>query len=289
MIISKLSSMIREYHDDNNNRDTGDNALNMVNGFCYIGTNELITPELKQSVSDKTCHIGVSGWHNFDIAWRTRSNRVILIDLNINQTKFMKWTLEYIISNDDRFKFIKNMINFIYDTRVNQSQEIREISRNNNYKNKRQLINLKLENHLNFHPNVSSDPSYKLLNHNNISKEDVEITEIKNEIIRHGSWLSNDDSYNYIRKLACDDMITIIHKNIIDIDPILQLLNNNSHHVGTFYISNVADYLSINDKHRLISIVNKLQNTKLIWSCRNKQLRQFVTNNYIYMLFNLIY
>ena len=61
----------------------------------------------------ETCHIGVSGYYNFDIAILRKSNRIIIFDNNEQQIKFMKQTLKSINISKNREEFINNMMSYL--------------------------------------------------------------------------------------------------------------------------------------------------------------------------------
>lgn len=108
-MIDPLSQKIRSFHNLNINK----------NDLCYIGTNDYglsrINKILRENNKEttETCHVGVSGYYNFDIAVLRKSNRIIIFDNNEQQIKFMKQTLKSINISKNREEFINNMMSYL--------------------------------------------------------------------------------------------------------------------------------------------------------------------------------
>lgn len=245
---------------------------------CYIGTNEIITkiPKVNKSYND-TVHIGISGWHNFDIMCNNKPNRGIIFDINIHQVKFIQITLQTILKSNNRNTFVNNIID--------------EINKLYSIKNKKlleynfELREKELWNHINFHLNITNDTSYdsynKILNSYDYDKE--EFVEIRHELFRKDSWLSTDDNYNYIHNLVVNNKIIVFQQNIIDhqnLKYLSQMLINNNIDVETLYISNV-EYIT--NKCKLFETIKLLTNinTIIIWSDINLQQHVDNINTYI--------
>jgi hypothetical protein len=253
-MIDPFSNKIRSFHNLNINK----------NDMCYIGTNdyglfriEKILREYNNRETTETCHIGVSGYYNFDIAVFRKSNRIIIFDNNEQQVKFMKQTLKSINISKNREQFINNMMLYL----------------NIKYKEYSILLNEKaLDFHkyktegMNFMINISEDDSYKNLK----LPDDVgteAISEIIYELERKGSWLSNDDSYNYIRKLVIKDHIAIFCEDIKSVDifkRISNILNNNNIFIDTLYLTNVKCYMENNEKLLYNQSLKYLSNNKTL-------------------------
>jgi len=253
---------------------------------CYIGTNEIITiiPKLNKSYDEKI-HIGLSGWHNFDIMCVNNPNRGIILDINSNQVNFMKYTLENISKSNNRQTFVDNIIDQLNKLYFIKYKKLLEIINH-------ELHEKELWNHINFHLNITDDVTYdkynKILNSYNYDKE--EFVEIRHELTRKGSWLSTDNNYNYINKLVLNNKIIVIQENIENykhFQYLSQMLINNNIDVETLYVSNVHGY--INNKNNLIETVKLLtdNNTKIIWSDINLQQKVGNTNSYIKTLIQL--
>lgn len=250
-MIDPLSQKIRSFH----NLDIHKNDM------CYIGTNDYglskVEKILKEYQTVEGCHIGVSGYYNFDIAVFRKSNRIIIFDNNNQQITFMKQTLKCINISKTREQFINNMMSYL----------------NIKYQEHSIFLNEKKYTHgkskidgMFFMINISEDDSYK-----DLKLPDDVGTEAINEIIyelgRKGSWLYNDDSYNYIRKLALKDHIAIFCEDIISVDTfkrIGNILNNNNVFVDTLYLTNVKGFLEYNDKLLYDQSVKYLSSNKTL-------------------------
>lgn len=291
-MISKIKSCNRTIMDKFSQKIRKCNDHNITNyQLCYIGTNEIISANLRKSEHNKKCHIGVSGWHNFDIIAQTYPNHAIIFDYNINQVKFMKWSIYYVNENVTRDKFLDHILSHIKSTVENQEREVqRKISQQPNGCIE-QLTYQFSSNDIRFYPNLSLDPSYSLYHQNFFNQKNIPLfeAEIRFEMIRINSWLSNDQSYNYVRQMIKNDKIAILCLDARNLEPISRLLNENFFLVDTFYISNVADYMKTEkDKNKLIENVNMITSneTKIIWSISSKNLKQYITNKVAYILFN---
>ena len=248
-----LSNKIRSFHNLNINK----------NDLCYIGTNDYglsrinkILREYNNKISE-TCHIGVSGYYNFDIAVFRRSNRIIIFDNNEQQIKFMKQTLRCIHMSKNREEFIHNMNSYLNIKYQEHSILLKE--------KQLDFKKSKIEGMF-FMINISEDEDYKNLKYDdNVGTE--AITEIIYELGRKGSWLFNDDTYNYMRKLVIKDHIAIFCEDIRSIDifkRISNILQNNNIFIDTLYLTNVIGYMDNNDKLLYNQTVEYLSNNKTL-------------------------
>lgn len=183
----------------------------------YIGTNEtgleqsrLILEQTKQS----NCHIGVSGFYNFDIGYWRKSNFVIIFDINPNQIFFLTKSIQILCQSPNRRTFVDTLIDQISD--------------------------------LSFSINISTDKSYARLKQMDDSNPVVgdEIVQLIYELNRPGSWLATDDSFDHIRKLALNDQISLFCEDIRSIDRLGHILRQNHVVVDTLYLSNVYDWMA---------------------------------------------
>ncbi len=196
---------------------------------CYIGTNEQnLSPSKKllESIEkpSNSCHIGISGWHNFDIMAYRKSDRAIIFDYNLYQVIFMRQTLIAISENPTRQEFVDNIKEYI-EYKINEAQ----IKMKDNDKCVCMI----------FFPNISNDPSYQLLHKANT------LEEVTYELHRTGSWLASDDAYAHIRQLIQTDKIAIFGEDIRRVQTfarVKNLLRNNDISVDTLYLSNVHDW-----------------------------------------------
>jgi len=252
-MIDPLSQKIRSFH----NLDINKNDL------CYIGTNdyglariEKMLKEYNNHDREETCHIGVSGYYNFDIAVFRKSKRIIIFDNNEQQIKFMKQTLKCINISKNREQFINNMMAYL-----NLKYEEHSI-----LLNEKDIFSRKGIIGMFFMININEDDSYKNLKYDDNPGTEA-ISEIIYELGRKGSWLYTEDNYNYVRKLALKDHIAIFCEDITSIDifrRIGNILNNNNVIVDTLYLTNIKSYLDINNKLSYNQSVKYLCNSKTL-------------------------
>jgi hypothetical protein len=273
-MVDTLSRKIREKH----NYD-----LNIKN-YCYIGTNEtnllLTIKSLKQETENNLhkCHIGISGWYNFDIIYMRNSNRGIFFDCNSNQITFLKWTLINIKDSYSRNDFINKMEEYINMMNNIYSEEHKIIVKNYGYNDNNWTNAARNKIHetcILFYPNISEDILYS-----NFTITSNVADEIKYELIREGSWLSTEESYQYIRKLVLADKIAVLCEDIRNkstFEYIANILYENNVIMDTIYLSNIADYIS---DYELISFINMFQrdNPHVIWCKSDVSLKQRVTS-----------
>jgi hypothetical protein len=239
-----LSKKIRSFH----------NINICKHDLCYIGTNDenlsrkerILCSYKKHNNLDKNCHIGVSGYYNFDIIIFRKSDRCIIFDNNDQQIKFMKQTLNNINISPNRSEFIVNMINYLNMKKQEHSILMGETD-NKTFKN------FKIKG-LSFMHNISYDESYKNLETQyDKTDNDVALTELIYELNRKGSWLSSEESYNYIRYLSLNDRISIFCEDILSINVfkrINNILQNNSIRIDTLYVTNVEGWVDEKDKDK---------------------------------------
>jgi len=232
-----LSKIIRSYH----------NTEIIKIDACYIGTNEQNLSMTEKLISEHQytgCHLGVSGYFNFDVAWWGKSNRIIICDINPHQVIFLKQTLKIMCESNNRTIFFDRMTKYLDLKLQEHNVEIREKS----YLGYELLT-------MRFYPNISNDNSYA----NDMDMDN----QVKYELARKGSWLSNENSYNYIRKLALGDLIAVFCEDIRCVNVFQKLRSlfiENQIRIDTIYLSNVYDFLDSEDKlrynHNIKSIIN---------------------------------
>jgi len=250
-MINPLSQKIRTFH----NLDINDGNL------CYIGTNDYGLSEVEKILKNhpnneiNTCHIGVSGYYNFDIAVFRKSERIIIFDHNPQQVKFMKQTLKIINISKNREEFLNNMISYL-----NIKQQEHSIVLNEKEFNRGKS---KIET-MSFMINISEDDSYnKIKFEDNVTIDAID--QIIYELERKSSWLSTDFSFNYIRKLSLKDHIAIFCEDIKSIHVFKRINNillNNNIFVDTLYLTNVKGYLLDKDKLLYDETLKYLSNDK---------------------------
>ena len=102
------------------------------NTGIYINTNERGVIDTSSALDKipritKSCHIGFSGWHNFDIMAQRCSDRGIICDLNPENALFLYFVLFYVRTCTNRFDFIERINQFIKENsyagaRINTSE-----------------------------------------------------------------------------------------------------------------------------------------------------------------------
>lgn len=146
----------------------------------YITTNESKADESISQLMQKpriahACHIGFSGWHNFDIMAARHSEYGLICDFNPNNKKFIEATLLGLKKTKSREEFIE-VIGFGCDKIFQGGIDF-------------------------FSPNMSSelDGEDKIL---------LPSEEISRDATKERSWLFSDESFNYIKELAVHGRIT---------------------------------------------------------------------------------
>ena len=234
-----LSCAIRELHD-----------LNLLVGtFIYVVSNEIISPSVRNVLAktqklENACHLGFSGWYNFDIAVVRQSARIIICDINPNQISFLKRTLIMMIESTTREQFVETILVYI-------KQEIQ----------KRIESKLAVKHHK-FHAEFKTfDVNLLYLDSGKADITDV----VPNELTRPYSWLSSNHSYNYIRNLAMNDRIAVLATDIANINVFSRIRDIlDGYQIDTLYISNIPSCLS--QKFVLFDILKILQPKIVIWA-----------------------
>lgn len=225
-----LSKRLRRFDND---KITMSNS----NGI-YINTNEHEVKATAVTLSqlpliDHSCHIGFSGWHNFDIMAQRNSSRGIICDLNPENALFLSLVLFNIRQCNSRFEFIDKISHFI---NTNRYDGLRSNKDREPWLGTVNALSIK------FSLNVSEEPPYS--QHYSI-KEEVPL-----ELKRETSWLYTDARYEYIRKLALSDKIALITEDICKTDTfagIAQMLKENMIQIDTVYVSNIAEWVDSED------------------------------------------
>lgn len=214
-------------------------------GGVYITTNESNLPAVRKILLNtpkvsESCHIGFSGWYNFDIMALRESAYGLICDFNPENKIFLEKTLELLKSSQTREIFVKAIRQYI------QSTPIR------------------------FEFNVGDESS---------AQDSDE--EVRNELTREGSWLSNDKGFEHIKTLAKQDKIAVITQNICNshqFQKIAKIYQDNGISIDTLYLSNIWSPVSMEGekaKKSYLSTVHYLikPNTKII-NCISGDLQQ---------------
>lgn len=249
-----LSKRIRENFDNSNLSFPDDHFYEV-----YINTNEIGIEDVHEILKDipmmtEGCHIGFSGWHNFDIMAKRRSGRAIICDINPENALFLHQVLDILRRSENRDNFIEEIVAFIEKYKYSYSCNPDD-----------------LELSINFACNVSDDALY--LSCDTISDE------IAIELKRPSSWLFSQDQYDHIRKLALNDRIALITQNICNSEifkKLAKLLNDNNIPVDTLYLTNIAYYMKGSNIKLFLQTIETLSasDTILITTEPNKILVQ---------------
>lgn len=254
-----LSRKIRMLHNDQiNNRDC-----------CYIITNETGLEDIQEKLRlcniAMSCHLGVSGWYNFDLMCITKSSRGIILDYNCNQVSFLKQTLIILKNSYYRACFVEDFIKYLRAMENRMAEVRRQIVHDYGFHNQNIAYNILHDSCTLFYINIKDgrDP----------------IEQVNHELIRNGSWLSTDNNYNYIRNLALQDKICVICEDITNTSNmrrILDLLDWNGITLNTVYLSNAMDYIpDENITSETISLF-KRDNSKIIYTNHKSGLKQCI-------------
>lgn len=201
----------------------------------FINSNECNMKQVEEqllshSLADKKCHVGVSGWHNYDIAAITRPSYLIVGDVSKKTLDFHAASIEFLKSSQTREEFIQKMAKQLLS---DSSEPLTEA----NFKDHFQLIvwdqdhPIKMED---YYKN-SSEPLY----------EKVE-NALKMEMNRPGSWLFTEEKFRFIQKQAIDGKILSHSVNLVDPESFQSFstkLNNVCSSIHTLYLSNAQDWI----------------------------------------------
>lgn len=205
-----------------------------INGNCadvYIGSNEEDRQETFNSLANSlptttSCHIGFSSWFNFDIIFKRKSSRAVLIDFNPRTKAFLQETLNLVMTSGDRNEFAGRISQHIAKDKYNYS------------------------------PNVSEEVEYSYQPEEEVFVEQT----IPN------NWLNSDEGFNYIKTLAKEGKIAIITENICSDEKmkrISSVIKENGYFVDTLYVSNIAKYMTTEtDRNFYIRSINHLSGSK---------------------------
>lgn len=222
----------------------------------YINTNEERARESLVHLRNipriaSGCHIGFSGWHNFDIIAQRKSQRAVICDLNPENALFLHHILEILRECNDRQDFVCKATNYIK-------------------KNQYPLTSAPKAESIHFEINISEDILYS-----NVMKPHHEVAL---ELEREFGWLGSEENFLYLQTLAKEDKIVLITENITAVETfskIFNLLQVNGIQIDTVYTSNISHYLE-QDKEQIgfVQTISKLladRETILIDAPQNTQ------------------
>ncbi|KTD57674.1 hypothetical protein [Legionella shakespearei] len=200
----------------------------------YINTNERGSAETARTLAQKplitqACHIGFSGWHNFDIMAQRLSTRALICDINPENALFLYHVLKLVGRYTDRQEFVRQMSQFVKKSHY--------VGARKNIGRDPWLYSIESTS-ISFSLNVSEEPPYD--DHYSVFEE-VEL-----EFQRPTSWLFTDERYAHIRRLALTDKIALITESICAVETfasIAKLLRENSVQIDTVYVSNISEWI----------------------------------------------
>lgn len=178
----------------------------------FLGTNEVDTAksaEFLSSIPNQLggCHIGFSGWHNFDIMVMRQSRLGVICDINPRNTLFLEAMLGLVRTAENCQDFINKAIEYIHIT----------------------------DKLFKFSPNINDqDEFYKQIE----SLSD----EVEAELRRPSSWLYEESRFEYIKKLALADKIALVTRDIRhtqQFEQLCKLLGEHQVPIDTVYVSNI--------------------------------------------------
>lgn len=208
----------------------------------YINTNELGSTDTATALAKipliiQPCHIGFSGWHNFDIMAQRFSERALICDINPENALFLYYVLKNVRLCKNRFEFIKQMSLFIKEKQYVGSRE---------NKDRNPLWGQVGPSSINFSLNVNEEEPYT--DHFSV------VEEVELELQRTTSWLYTDERYAHIKKLAQGDKIALITENICAAESfadIARILRDNAIQVDTVYVSNIGEWMNTEKERNL--------------------------------------
>lgn len=209
----------------------------------FLRTNEKNTQGAAKRLNEKkktanSCHIGFSGWHNFDIIALRQSTYGIICDCNPANEILINRTIEILRLSKNRFDFVKKITPFIEEAELKY----------------------------NFVP---------IDNGNLIAADDV-----KGELIREGSWLSENKKFEHIKMMALKDKISAKTVNILTTSiftKIASLLRDNAIDIDTVYISNICNYMNTEERKKAFqtTLDKIIQLDTLIINCPENRFTSF--------------
>lgn len=210
----------------------------------YLTTNESNSRSIQQiikqgSFKEKGCHVGFSGFHNFDIMAARQSVRGLIFDFNPWNALLLDHALSLMLRCRSRQEWLIEFSKTVKDLESCQSQ------RHPSY----------------FSPNVNDEADFAWQKGCGNT-----IEELENEFQREGSWLSTEENYQYIKKLAEAGKIVCITEDIRNtrtFEKVACLFKEHGEPIGTLYISNICKYMETEeDKAAFKNTVKALAQTK---------------------------
>lgn len=201
------------------------------------------------SFNPSGCHVGVSVWHNYDIAAATRPEKLVIADFAQVTRDFHATSIQLLKECSTREEFIKQIAQKLLDSTYGPVTE-------NNFMDHFQLIIWDNDIPVKLEDRYQQIPSGELY---------FKIVEaLKIEMNRIGSWLSSDDHFKFIQTLAAKGRIVSHHVNFADqnsFQSFSEKLNQICSSINTLYLSNAQDWLrSSNSKKQYVENVKSITN-----------------------------
>ncbi len=212
----------------------------------YLTSNESGVNEVRKALQKKphvsnSCHIGFSGWHNFDIMSVRKSTYGLICDFNPDNRWFIQKTLQIVSTSSDRKECVEKLVCFI--------DKVKKDCLRNRFLPP-------------FSPNIHPDFEYT-----------TEEQEIRAELAREASWLGSDESFQYIKGLVMKDRIVAITTNILETEKfqkIAKIYQDNSIEIDSLYLTNISGYIKEEDEGAYVSTVHAVsQAGTMIIHCIN--------------------
>ncbi len=188
----------------------------------FLGTTESFSPSLlSDCITTPGIHVGVSGWYNYELAWKTHATAIAIIDTNPCVIELHRKTIQLISENKNIHDFIEKSKSVLYEF-VQKHQVI---------------IAAPNEDH------VSVKIQLKAKHSCNIQEAISEF--FKRETERKTSWLASSQAYEYIREVIQRKAIWTFQGNISHTNLISSVLQETSDaKISSLYISNCIEWIA---------------------------------------------
>ena len=181
-------------------------------------------------IASKICHFGVACFVNYSIAAATKAEKIILLDYDPIVVKFNKIARQTLIASSTREDFKQNLI-----AACQKEGEIRQRK---------------------FYPKIQN--------------ASIKIDNLRRILDIEASFLSHEEDFKHIKKLAEENRIHIYQGSFYDcktVKTIVALTKREGYVFDTLFVSNVYDWDSDHKKRHLLSENIKAfssENTKIV-------------------------
>ncbi len=246
------------------------NSPQKVHRKLFVNSNERGMASIEESLRNnsftkKGCHVGVSAWHNYDIAATTHPEKLIIADFAQVTHDFHATSIQLLKKCRTREEFISQMASRLLQSSNGPITE-------KNFKDHFQFIiwendqPVKLEDR---HPQISAGNLYNII-----------LDALKMEMSRSGSWLSSVSRFQYIQSLAKQDNIVTHHVHLTDqtsFQSFSTKLNQICSRVNTIYLSNAQDWI-----HSSSALKQYIENIRSIINNQSLVIDASINGDYIY-------